>query len=122
MLAVLTALGGGAAYAAAEKGSSTWDGIWWAVTTMTTVGYGDIYPTTTLGRIIAILVMVVGIGFIALLTGAIAQRFLSEEVAEVEREIADVEETEDTLLRELRAITARLHELETTVEQFRRAR
>ena len=68
---------------------------------MTTVGYGDMYPTTTLGRIIAILVMVVGIGFIALVTGAIAQRFLSEEVAQVEREVAQVEETEDSLLRDL---------------------
>jgi voltage-gated potassium channel len=40
------------------------------------VAYGDIYPTTALGRIVATFVMTAGIGFVALLTGALAQRFL----------------------------------------------
>jgi voltage-gated potassium channel len=64
ILALLTILAGGAAFAAIEKdeGLSAWDGIWWAVTTVTTVGYGDIQPTTTAGRAIAIVVMLVGIG------------------------------------------------------------
>ena len=82
ILVVLTALGGGAAYADLEDKPDTWDDVWWAATTMTTVGYGDEYPTTGWGRVIGVLVMVVGIGFIALLTGAIAQRFLAVEVAD----------------------------------------
>jgi Ion channel len=57
---------------APKRHRSTWDGVWWAVTTMTTVGYGDITPRTNYGRVVAIVVMLVGIGFIALLTGALA--------------------------------------------------
>jgi len=65
-------------FVAVEPGQdlSTWDGLWWAAETVTTVAYGDIYPTTALGRIVAIVVMTAGIGFVALLTGALAQRFL----------------------------------------------
>src|ERR687895_1598590 len=71
-------VGGGVIFVAVEPGQdlSTWDGLWWAAETVTTVAYGDIYPTTALGRIVAIVVMTAGIGFVALLTGALAQRFL----------------------------------------------
>jgi len=48
------------------------DSMWWAVTTATTVGYGDLYPTTSAGRIAAVLLMFVGIGFVAMLTASIA--------------------------------------------------
>jgi len=71
-------VGGGVVFVAVEPGQdlSTWDGLWWAAETVTTVAYGDIYPTTALGRIVATVVMTAGIGFVALLTGALAQRFL----------------------------------------------
>ena len=71
-------VGGGVIFVAVEPGQdlSTWDGLWWAAETVTTVAYGDIYPTTALGRIVATVVMIAGIGFVALLTGALAQRFL----------------------------------------------
>jgi voltage-gated potassium channel len=66
LLAAITVLAGGAAFAHAEGDEvSTWDGVWWAMTTMTTVGYGDLYPETDVGRLIGMLVMVVGIGFSA---------------------------------------------------------
>jgi len=58
---------------------STWDGIWWAVVTVTTVGYGDKYPTTVEGRIIAMVVMLFGIGFLSVLTTTIASRFIKTE-------------------------------------------
>ncbi len=120
LLAVLTALGGGAAFSAVEEGNSTWDGVWWALTTMTTVGYGDLLPQTDTGRVLGIFVMLVGIGFIALITGAIAQRFLAGEVEEIEGEIAEELEATEAILRELRAVRDRLSELETRVQRLAR--
>jgi voltage-gated potassium channel len=78
LLVFTVVVGGGVVFVAVEPGQqlSAWDGLWWATETVTTVAYGDIYPTTTLGRIVATVVMVTGIGFVALLTGALAQRFL----------------------------------------------
>lgn len=52
------------------------DGIWWAFVTTTTVGYGDISPATNYGRIIACVLMIVGIGLIGSLTSAITSYFM----------------------------------------------
>lgn len=109
ILAALTTLGGGAAFAAVEPNNlSTWDGVWWAITTMTTVGYGG-SPETELGRIITIGVLVVGIGFVAILTGAVAERFLASQV---EHAADEVEATDAELLAELREVRTRLDRLE----------
>ena len=58
---------------------SIWDAVWWAFVTVTTVGYGDVTPTTVTGRVIGILLMFVGIGFLATLTAAVASRFVRSE-------------------------------------------
>jgi voltage-gated potassium channel len=109
VLAAIAILCGGAAYAAVEKTDphghpiDAWDGVWWA---MTTVGYGDQYPQTTGGRLIAIALMLVGIGFVAILTAAAAQRFMrSGERAEEER--MEMLERLDEIARRLERLEAR---------------
>jgi voltage-gated potassium channel len=116
ILAGVTAFAGGSLFASLEKGQSTGDGIYWAITTMTTVGYGDPVPTTAWSKVLAIAVMLIGIGFVAVLTGAIAQRFVLPEMQEIEREEAAVEQEVDAvsaaMLDELREIRRRLEALE----------
>jgi hypothetical protein len=106
-LVALVALGGGAAFANAESDQhlSTADGLWWAVTTMTTVG-SEISPKTGQGRIIEVAVMFVGIGFVAFLTAAVAQRF----VVQIEE---PTPEWEEGIVARLDAIVERL----ATIEQ-----
>lgn len=107
LIALMTVVIGGALFAAVEQDQdlSSWDGIWWAVSTVTTVGYGDISPATDAGRVLAIMIMMVGIGFVALLTAFVADRF-------IQREVEEVEEREDQVLSELRQIRERLDRLE----------
>ncbi len=121
LLSVLTAIGGGAVFVAFERGSQhldAWDGIYWSVTTMTTLG-SNIYPTTTGGEIVSTVILIVGIGFVALLTGAFAQRFLSPEIVEVEEELAAEQISAETLaLRELRSVQEQLQSLEVAVQRL----
>lgn len=52
------------------------DGLWWAVTTVTTVGYGDRYPTTAEGRILAVVLMITGISLVGVITASVAAWFV----------------------------------------------
>jgi voltage-gated potassium channel len=81
----------GAAQSAVDAGEygSLWDGVWWAVVTVTTVGYGDLYPKTVQGRLIGIVLMFVGIGFLSLLTASIASRFVKEERGDEHGEVME---------------------------------
>lgn len=54
-----------------------WDGLWWALVTTATVGYGDIYPVTVGGRAVAAVLMVVGVGVIGALAGSLGAALLS---------------------------------------------
>jgi voltage-gated potassium channel len=77
-----------------------WDGIWWAFVTVTTVGYGDVIPQSDVGRVIAIVVMMLGIVFFSLLTAAIAATFVKQD------------ERPDEVRAELREISTRLERIE----------
>ena len=76
------------------------DAIWWAIVTLTTVGYGDRYPVTGEGRLIAGLLMVCGIGLIGTLTAYLASWFLAPGEKEQEDELAELRRE----IRELRAL------------------
>jgi voltage-gated potassium channel len=59
--------------------NSFFDALWWSAATITTVGYGDIYPVTTAGRIIAVFTMVVGISTLAVVTARIAKFLIATD-------------------------------------------
>ncbi len=59
------------------------DAVWWAYVTVTTVGYGDKFPVTNWGRVIGILVMAVGVGLFGVITGFLANSFLSPKKSDV---------------------------------------
>jgi voltage-gated potassium channel len=118
---------GGAVQATIDKKDfhSTWEGIWWPIVTVTTVGYGDITPKSVEGRIIAIVVMVVGIAFISILTAAIASHFVgrdaaSDNEADAERDAVialRLDQAVVELAREIRKLDHRLAHIEEALDR-----
>jgi voltage-gated potassium channel Kch len=66
------------------------DALWWAATTITTVGYGDRYPVTTEGRAIAVFLMFLGISLFSLVTASVAALFVLPEQKKEEATLEDV--------------------------------
>lgn len=88
---------------------------WWALQTVTTVGYGDFVPTNTEGRVIGSLVMLGGISFIAVVTASIAAALV-----EGARRRATAKPEDHPLAAKLEEISARLQRLEETVARSSR--
>ena len=110
----LVVLAAAEAFSVAQK-TSYFDGLYWAITTITTVGYGDQLPTTDEAKVMAMIVMLVGIGFFAALAGALADRFIFEHatanaVAEFELLDADAE-----LLAKLDTVAEQLEDLRAII-------
>ena len=72
------------------EGMSYGDGIWWAFVTATTVGYGDISPTTFYGRLIAMALMLVGIGLIGTVTSTLTSYFLNTQRKSTENQTIEI--------------------------------
>ena len=93
--------------------SDIWVGMWWALQTVTTVGYGDVTPKNPSGRIIATFVMLQGIAFLAITTAAITSTFVAR--ANKERDMAHAADEDDAEVRmeaQLKGIDQRLDRLE----------
>jgi voltage-gated potassium channel Kch len=92
--------------------SNVWVGMWWALQTVTTVGYGDVTPTHASGRFVAAVVMLEGIAFLAIITAAITSTF----IARADREQATEQGTEGAALEE--RLDARFDELERRFDRL----
>jgi voltage-gated potassium channel len=88
--------------------SSIWVGMWWALQTVTTVGYGDVTPANPSGRIVAAFVMLEGIAFLAILTAAITSTFVAR--AEAERN--------DSAGKERKAAAQRIEDLQAQLDRI----
>jgi voltage-gated potassium channel len=86
------------------------DALWWAMTTVTTVGYGDRFPVTGTGRLIAGGLMLAGIALLGVVTASLAS-WLLEQVREVE------EESEAATRRDVAALTAEMQALRQALER-----
>jgi voltage-gated potassium channel len=75
------------------------DALWWACTTITTVGYGDRYPITTEGRIVGVFLMMAGVGLFGTFTGFIASWFMQkshDQATEIIEEKQQIESNADS--------------------------
>jgi voltage-gated potassium channel len=106
-----TVLIGGMLFSFIEPDADWFDGIWWTIVTLTTVGYGDYSPESFLGRWLAAFVMAGGIGSVAILTG-----ILADEIREAK--IHDRDETpelDDDIEHVMQVLEAEMNKLRSKV-------
>ena len=105
-----------------DEYSTVWVGMWWALQTVTTVGYGDVTPKNLSGRIVAVFVMLEGIAFLTIIIAAITSTFIAR--AQLERDVTQHGD-EDAAGRRIEArldrIEQRLAQLESLVRQAMKA-
>ena len=85
-------------------------GLWWAVQTVTTVGYGDDIPTSLAGRLVAALVMLFGIGFLTVITASITSTFVS-------RSRHEPSDADAAVAEQLRQLDSRLERIEAALSR-----
>lgn len=99
-----------------EEYSNVWVGMWWALQTVTTVGYGDVTPKHFAGRIVAAFVMLEGIAFLLIIIAAITSTFVEraqrEHQKQEEKEEKEEGKVEDRIDAKLDALNERLDRVE----------
>lgn len=87
------------------------DALWWAGSTVTTVGYGDQFPTTIEGRVVAVLLMIIGIALVGVITAALASRFVERVSAAAASSKGLTEDQAADIAAQLRALREEIDEL-----------
>jgi len=97
--------------------SSIWVGMWWALQTVTTVGYGDVTPKDAAGKLVAALIMLEGIAFLAIVTAAITSTFVARAARERLTAAEDSQiEDESRIDARLDNLAQQLNRLESMIE------
>lgn len=91
------------------QAGNIFDGIWWAVITLTTIGYGDIYPITFGGKILGMILAMVGIGLVALPTGILTSGFIralrnEKKISQIADAVEEEEKEQDNLVQRVKKI------------------
>jgi voltage-gated potassium channel len=94
--------------------TTIWEGMWWALQTVTTVGYGDVTPESVAGRFVAGAVMLAGVALVAIVTAAVTSSF----VARVQEQHRAEEATEDNLAEQ--RLDARLDDIAAQLDRVER--
>jgi len=117
MATTAVVIGGGIAIRSIDSSeySSIWVGMWWALQTVTTVGYGDVTPHNPSGRVVASFVMLEGIAFLAIVTAAITSTFVAQATA-----AHDAAEKKDEQ-SDREAMDARFDELDRKIDRLEAA-
>lgn len=102
---------GGALYSVIEPDADWFDGVWWAIVTLTTVGYGDYAPESFMGRWLAAFVMAGGIGSVAILTGILADEIREARITEKD----ETPELDDDIEHVMTVVSAELDKLRAKV-------
>jgi voltage-gated potassium channel Kch len=100
-----------------EEYPNAWVGMWWALQTVTTIGYGDVTPKETSGRLVASFVMLEGVALLTITIAAITSTFVTRTARERDDAAAAHDEQSQVRIEaKLDDLTARLERLETTLE------
>ncbi len=93
---------------------SPWDGVWWALATVSTVGYGDVVPTSALGRMLGAVLIIMGLGMFVIITANFLAIFLKREREEIHESEAEIKQ----VLEEMERINDQQKQLQDTLNKI----
>lgn len=94
------------------------DALWWAITTLTTVGYGDLYPVTITGRAVATALMLIGISLIGIVTASIASWFVVQTTEHQSEQGIAQKASEDELKEEIKDLRLQVEGMTRLLDNF----